>query len=117
MSIAHQTSENVQIGEYFIPKDTVAYVNMYAVHMNPTTYPQPEVFKPDRWIDPEGKIIKREEFIPFSIGKKHLSLHQLSFKPMPHFRRKSPDFHFHYTVKNNTKILNHVNEPESTVLL
>ena len=42
--------------------------NIYAVHFDPVTWPEPEVFDPSRHLTAEGKINKREELIPFSVG-------------------------------------------------
>ena len=43
--------------------------NLYTVHMDPVTWPEPEVFNPSRHLTEDGKFFKRDEFIPFSIGK------------------------------------------------
>ena len=43
--------------------------NLYAVHYDPVTWPEPEKFKPTRHLTEEGKINKKEQLIPFSIGK------------------------------------------------
>ena len=43
--------------------------NLYAVHMDPVTWPEPEVFNPSRHLTEEGKINKRDELIPFSVGE------------------------------------------------
>ena len=47
--------------------------NLYAVHMDPATWPEPEVFNPSRHLTEEGKIIKKDEFIAFSIGELDLA--------------------------------------------
>ena len=43
--------------------------NIDAVHMNPVTWPEPEVFKPSRHLTAEGKFFKKDEYIPFCIGE------------------------------------------------
>ena len=42
--------------------------NIYAVHMDPVKWPEPEVFNPSRHLTAEGKIIKKDEFVAFSVG-------------------------------------------------
>lgn len=37
--------------------------------MDPKDWPEPEKFRPERWLDSEGQFYKHERFIPFSIGK------------------------------------------------
>ena len=48
--------------------------NIYAVHFDPVTWPEPEVFNPSRHLTEEGKINKREELIPFSVGMLHCAI-------------------------------------------
>ena len=43
--------------------------NIYAVHMDPVTWPEPEVFDPSRHLTEEGKCVERKEFMPFGMGK------------------------------------------------
>ena len=43
--------------------------NIYAVHFDPIMWPEPEVFNPSRHLTEEGKINKRDELIPFSVGE------------------------------------------------
>ena len=43
--------------------------NIYAVHFNPITWPESEVFNPSRHLTEEGKINKKDELIPFSVGE------------------------------------------------
>ena len=44
--------------------------NLYAVHMDPVDFPEPEVFKPERFIDDNGQVVGKDGIIPFSLGKK-----------------------------------------------
>ena len=37
--------------------------------MDPVTWQAPEVFNPSRHLTEEGKIIKKEEYIAFSVGR------------------------------------------------
>ena len=49
--------------------------NLYAVHFDPVTWPEPEVFNPSRHLTEEGKLYKREELIPFSVGEDENRIH------------------------------------------
>ncbi|XP_033123302.1 cytochrome P450 18a1-like [Anneissia japonica] len=53
---------------YKLCPGTLILVNYYAVHHNPDVYPDPEQFKPERFLDAEGKIFKPKEYIPFGTG-------------------------------------------------
>lgn len=41
----------VEIRGYFIPKGSVLVSNMYGMHANPNIYPEPEKFKPERFLN------------------------------------------------------------------
>jgi cytochrome P450 len=40
--------------------------------MNPNIWGDPEVFRPERFISNEGKLLKSDALIPFGSGKKNL---------------------------------------------
>jgi len=63
----HETITDLAVGEYIIPANCGIMGNFWAIHHNPDVYPDPETFKPDRWIDnPQLKLSKY--FMPFGIG-------------------------------------------------
>ncbi|PLB46689.1 cytochrome P450 [Aspergillus steynii IBT 23096] len=49
--IPRATSADDVYQGYHIPKDTTVIVNMWAMHMDPNVYDDPESFRPDRWIE------------------------------------------------------------------
>ncbi|KAK2169207.1 hypothetical protein LSH36_12g36072 [Paralvinella palmiformis] len=69
LGIPHAVTEDVQFRGYFIPKDTLVLSNMYSVHMNPELWPEPEKFKPERFLQ-RGMKVEKKELIPFSVGKR-----------------------------------------------
>lgn len=54
---------------YTIPKGTVILPNLWAVHRDPAIWEKPDDFNPNRFLDDQGQVIKRETFIPFGIGQ------------------------------------------------
>ena len=57
------------LGEYTIPKDTMIIAYAHGVHTDPDNFEDPHKFKPERWIDSEGKFqYFPYKFIPFSMG-------------------------------------------------
>lgn len=46
----HCNIEDDWYNGYFIPKDTVVMVNWWSIHYNPKYYPEPDRFRPERWI-------------------------------------------------------------------
>ena len=69
MSISHGLSRDVTFHGYTIPKDAIIIPYLYSVHQDPEVWGDPENFRPERFIGPDGQVTRPEEFIPFSIGK------------------------------------------------
>uniref|UniRef100_A0ABI7ZGK7 Cytochrome P450 family 2 subfamily U member 1 n=1 Tax=Felis catus TaxID=9685 RepID=A0ABI7ZGK7_FELCA len=63
------TKEKVLQG-YTIPKGTVILPNLWSVHRDPAIWEKPDDFYPNRFLDDQGQLIKKETFIPFGIGKR-----------------------------------------------
>lgn len=56
---------------YTIPKDTQVLVNLNSVLRSPEVWGDPDKFRPERFIGEDGKLLRFEELIPFSIGLLH----------------------------------------------
>jgi len=56
LALAHLTLQDSEIGGYFIPAGTTIIPLLYAIHNNPDEWPEPEVFKPERFF---GFVRKR----------------------------------------------------------
>ena len=69
VGIPHGTLEEMNIEGYSIPKGTMIVPLQWAIHMNPDTWKDPQCFKPERFINEEGKFFKPEAFIPFQAGR------------------------------------------------
>ncbi|XP_047222673.1 cytochrome P450 2U1 isoform X1 [Girardinichthys multiradiatus] len=70
LSIPHMASETTEFRGYTIPKGTVIMPNLYSVHRDPSVWDDPNAFNPARFLDDEGKLLRREFFIPFGIGRR-----------------------------------------------
>ena len=46
----------------------MVYANYYAVHMDPKLYPEPDKFKPERFLEADGTLRKSDAWIPFGMG-------------------------------------------------
>ncbi|XP_013420993.1 cytochrome P450 2J6-like [Lingula anatina] len=64
----HATSESTTLAGYTIPKDTIILGDLYRVLHDKNNFEDPYKFKPERWLDGDGKVIKSDKMIPFSIG-------------------------------------------------
>jgi len=49
--IRHDTTGDVEYKDYFIPAGSTVVLNQWALHYNPSLYPDPERFNPDRFLN------------------------------------------------------------------
>ncbi|XP_015598467.1 probable cytochrome P450 305a1 [Cephus cinctus] len=54
---------------YTIPENTTVLINVYSVHMDPLHYPEPEKFKPERFIK-DGVYVPDENLMLFGRGRR-----------------------------------------------
>lgn len=70
LALIHRALKDVAFGEYIIRKDTLALVSIHSLHMDRDYWKDPEVFRPERFMNAEGEIIKHEfYFLPFGHGE------------------------------------------------
>ena len=69
LSAFHVASETTSFRGYTIPKNSVVISNLYAVMHSREIWGDPEVFRPERFLDTAGEVHEREEVIPFGVGK------------------------------------------------
>lgn len=70
LAIPHMASETTKFRGYIIPKGTIIVPNLWSVHRDPTVWDEPDSFNPARFLDDEGKLLRKECFIPFGIGRR-----------------------------------------------
>ncbi|XP_039196424.1 cytochrome P450 2J5-like [Crotalus tigris] len=66
--IARQSTKDVKMGGYHMPKGTIIIPDLRSVLLDPEQWETPEKFNPNHFLDKDGKFIEREEFLPFGIG-------------------------------------------------
>ncbi|XP_022921198.2 probable cytochrome P450 305a1 [Onthophagus taurus] len=65
-----RTLRDTVLDNYFIPKDTTVLISNYSVHMDKNIWGDPEVFRPERFLDENGKLVTSEKLIPFGLGRR-----------------------------------------------
>lgn len=89
--IPHRTLEDTQFMGYDIPKvrpqsvrsdrfnnefsfhsqNSFVITSLYASHKDPTVWEQPDLFKPERFLDQNGKLcLSKDRSLPFGAGKR-----------------------------------------------
>ncbi|KAJ9576498.1 hypothetical protein L9F63_025608 [Diploptera punctata] len=63
------TKDTVLCG-YDIPKDTTVLISLWSVHRDVKHWGDPDVFRPDRFIDNKGELIKDDWLLNFGVGKR-----------------------------------------------
>lgn len=84
----------VEIAGHYFPGGTNIGVNTWVAHNNPSIFPQPEAFRPERWVEASGEQLKRMDayWMPFGLGSrtclgKHISLLEIG-KLIPRLIRR-----------------------------
>lgn len=69
----HYSTEDVPIGGYVIPKNTMVTAFLPSVHLDPERFPEPMKTRPERFLDEKsGKVVNRDMLMPFSIGNENI---------------------------------------------
>lgn len=84
--LLHETAEDSTIGGYFIPARARVSINVWAIGRDPSSWEDPNVFKPERFTKEDAVDFKGNHFelIPFGSGRRscpgmQLGLHSLEF--------------------------------------
>ncbi|OCT68777.1 cytochrome P450 1B1-like [Xenopus laevis] len=80
VTIPHSTTSDVLIDGFYIPQDTVVFVNQWSVNHDGSKWKNPEVFDPSRFLDEDGQMDRDAAFgvMIFSVGKRRCIGDQLS---------------------------------------
>ncbi|XP_052269844.1 cytochrome P450 2U1-like isoform X2 [Dreissena polymorpha] len=70
LSVPHAVHEDVSFRGHVIPAETTVLVNIHSVMKDPSTWSEPDVFKPERFLNNDGDLEIPNEFIAFSIGRR-----------------------------------------------
>ena len=69
-AVPHYASADITVGEYVIPKGSGLFPMLINVHYDPDHFPDPHSFKPERFLDNEGKFKHDDRVIAFGTGKR-----------------------------------------------
>ena len=69
-ALTHSTTCDTELDGYFIAKGTPVMINLWSAHRDPTVFTDPDNFRPDRFLTPDGKLDAKavEYVIPYGLG-------------------------------------------------
>lgn len=71
LGVWHATTSEVELRGFRIPAGATVVPNLWAVMRDERRFPEPDAFKPERWLEADGSLTsKRDGLVPFSIGKR-----------------------------------------------
>ncbi|XP_033115782.1 cytochrome P450 2F5-like [Anneissia japonica] len=72
MVIPHETTEDISLCGYNLPKGTTIFGNLYSVHMDEDEWSEPHEFRPERFLELDGKgSVINDAFMPYSAGRRN----------------------------------------------
>lgn len=71
VGIIHRCMETTKLGSFTVPKDTLALVSLYSLHMDAEYWHDPHTFRPERFIHCDtGELVQHHDhFMPFGAGR------------------------------------------------
>ena len=69
-SLPHYLLQDTSLNQYKFKEGTIFFCNLTKFLSDPKLFPEPDVFRPERFIDKDGNIIKNDHFVPFGVGKR-----------------------------------------------
>ena len=70
IGVAHVSTAQFQLGGYTVPRGAQVISNISGVHLDEKWFPEPQQFRPDRFLDDQGRLKPSRALMPFSVGKR-----------------------------------------------
>ncbi|XP_054995718.1 cytochrome P450 2J2-like [Sorex araneus] len=77
LNVPRAVTADTTLGGHHLPKGTMVLTNLTALHKDPAEWTTPDTFNPEHFLE-NGQFKKREDFLPFSIGKRACPGEQLA---------------------------------------
>ncbi|XP_063239979.1 methyl farnesoate epoxidase [Bacillus rossius redtenbacheri] len=69
-AIPHRALKDTELQGYFIPKGTMVVTNLNGAHMSSQLWDEPQHFRPERFLDEQGRVTVPDYYTPFGIGRR-----------------------------------------------
>ncbi|GLB43502.1 putative cytochrome p450 [Lyophyllum shimeji] len=70
LGVSHATSDDDVYNGYYIPKGSVVIANIWAMTRDESIYSQPELFRPERFLDDKGQLNDDDTVLAFGFGRR-----------------------------------------------
>jgi cytochrome P450 len=70
LGLPRRCVQDTTLGGYFIPENTIMWANIWSAHRDETIWKDPEEFRPERFLDEDGNLLKKDHTIGFGAGKR-----------------------------------------------
>jgi len=70
MGVPHAPTKTAVLDGYVIPNDATLYMNMNALHNDPTSWKNPGAFDPNNFLDEDGAYFRPANYLPFGAGRR-----------------------------------------------
>ncbi len=66
--IGREATRDLELGGYRVRKGTTVFMSQWVNHRDPTHFPDPEAFRPERWLDGLARRVPKYAYYPFGGG-------------------------------------------------
>ncbi|CAA7263089.1 unnamed protein product [Cyclocybe aegerita] len=70
LTVSRSLSEDDHYRDYFFPKGTLIFANIWGMTHDEDVYPEPDVFKPERFFNVDGKLNDNDRIMAFGFGRR-----------------------------------------------
>ena len=77
-SVPHSATSDLTVGDYVIPKGTGIFPSLISVMYDSEHFPSPHSFKPERFLDENGRYKHDDHVIPFCVGNRYCPCQSLA---------------------------------------
>uniref|UniRef100_A0A670YDY7 Cytochrome P450 family 2 subfamily W member 1 n=1 Tax=Pseudonaja textilis TaxID=8673 RepID=A0A670YDY7_PSETE len=69
--VPRSTSVDTHFRGYFLPKGTMVIPSLTSVLLDQSQWETPHEFNPSHFLDPSGNFVKKDAFVPYSLGRRN----------------------------------------------
>jgi cytochrome P450 len=66
--VGREAVRDSEIRGYAVPKGTTVFISQWVIHRDPRFYPEPLVFRPERWAGEAARSLPKFAYLPFGGG-------------------------------------------------